>query len=70
MNRRSMQLDFSGITTYSAEDRINLVRIDNLKRPGVYQVPQWGNEDFDELVARIKQAKANGKEIISPWAPT
>ena len=64
MNRRSMQLDFSGITTYSAEDRINLVRIDNLKRPGVYQVPQWGNEDFDELVARIKKAKADGKEII------
>ena len=64
MNRRSMQLDFSGITTYSAEDRINLVRIDNLKRPGVYQVPAWGNKDFDELVARIKTAKAAGKEII------
>ena len=64
MNRRSMQLDFSGITTYSAENRINLVRIDNLKRPGVYEVPEWGNEDFDELVARIKKAKEGGHEII------
>ena len=59
-----MQLDFSGITTYSAEDRVNLVRIDNLKRPGEYNVPVWGNADFDELVARVKKAKNEGKEII------
>ena len=64
MNRRSMQLDFSGIKTYSAEDRINLVRIDNLKRPGVYEVPAWGNEDFDELVSRIKKAREGGHEVI------
>lgn len=64
MNRRSMTLDFSGITTYSAEQRVNLVRIDNLKRPGVYEVPAWGNADFDELVSRIKKAKAEGREII------
>ena len=64
MDRRQMQLDFSGITTYSAENRVNLVRIDNLKRPGEYNVPEWGNEDFDELVCRIKKAKEEGKEII------
>ena len=64
MERKKMQLDFSGITTYSAENRINLVRIDNLKRPGVYEVPQWGNEDFEELVSRIKKAKENGRQII------
>ena len=64
MDRKAMQLDFSGITTYSAEDRINLVRIDNLKRPGQYEVPAWGNEDFDELIERIKAAKAGGHEII------
>ena len=34
MNRRSMQLDFSGITTYSAQNRHNLVRIDTLAVPG------------------------------------
>ena len=64
MDRKAMQLDFFGITTYSAEDRINLVRIDNLKRPGQYEVPAWGNEDFDELIERIKAAKAGGHEII------
>ena len=64
MNRRSLQLDYSGVKTYSAEERINLVRIDNLKRPGVYEVPAWGNADFDELVERIKKAKQNGSQII------
>ena len=63
-NRRQKQLDFSDIKTYSAENRINLVRIDNLKRPGVYEVPAWGNPDFDELVSRIKAAKENGAQII------
>ena len=69
MNRRSMQLDFSGIKTYSAENRINLVRIDNLKRPGVYEVPEWGNEDFDELVARIhaivRRSKGHAQSVIN-----
>jgi len=64
VNRRSMQLDFSGIRTYSAEERTNLVRIDNLKRPGAYEVPAWGNEDFDELVSRIRKARGEGREVI------
>ena len=64
MRRSEMQLDFSGITTYDSHNRTNLVRIDNLKRPGVYEIPEWGNADFDELVARIKKAKENGKTII------
>lgn len=64
MNRRSMQLDFSGIKTYSAVQRVNLVRIDNLKRPGVYEAPTWGNADFDELVERIRLARQGGREII------
>jgi len=64
MNRRSMQLDFSGIRTYSAEERTNLVRIDNLKRPGAYEAPAWGDEDFDELVSRIRKARENGREVI------
>lgn len=64
MNRRNMQLDFSGIRTYSAEERVNLVRIDNLKRPGIYEVPAWGNGDFDDLVSRIQKARAEGREVI------
>lgn len=63
-NRRSMALDFSGITTYSAENRNNLVRIDNLKRPGVYTHEKWDDNDFDDLIYRIKLAKENGSEIL------
>ena len=47
MNRRSMQLDFSGITTYSAQNRHNLVRIDTLAIPGETPVPEWGSPEFD-----------------------
>ncbi len=64
MSRRDKQLDFSNIKTYSAQKRINLVRIDNLKRPGQYTPAQWGSEDFDELVERIRSAKHAGKEIV------
>ena len=57
MNRRSMQLDFSGITTYSAQNRHNLVRIDTLAIPGETPVPEWGSPEFDELVRRVQAAK-------------
>ena len=33
--RRQKTLDFSGITTYSSKDRINLVTIDNMMTPGI-----------------------------------
>ena len=64
MDRMHMQLDISGVKTYTAHDRVNLVRIDNLKRPGEYIAPKWGNEDFETLVERIKAAKDGGHEII------
>ena len=63
-NRRSMTLDFSKIHTYSAENRHNLVRIDNLKRPGQYQPGEWGGADFDALIGQLRRAKAEGRQII------
>lgn len=62
--RRSRTLDFSGIKTYSALDRHNLVRIDNLKRPGEYIHEAYSSSEFTELVKRIKRAREEGKEII------
>ena len=59
-----MQLNFETIKTYSAENRINLVRIDNLKRPGSYEVPVWGNTDFEELVSAVRAARAQNRQII------
>ena len=64
MERRKMQLNFETIKTYSAENRINLVRIDNLKRPGSYEVPVWGNTDFEELVSAVRAARAQNRQII------
>lgn len=55
-----MALDYSDVKTYDANTRTNLVRIDTLKRPGKYEVPVWGNEDFDEFVSRVQKAKRNG----------
>jgi len=64
MERRKMQLDFETIKTYSAENRVNLVRIDNLKRPGSYEAPAWGNTDFEELVSAVRSARAQNRQII------
>lgn len=63
-NRRSMTLDFSKIHTCSAENRHNLVRIDNLKRPGQYQPGEWGGADFDALIGQLRRARAEGRQII------
>lgn len=63
-NRRSMALDFSKIHTYSAENRHNLVRIDNLKRPGQYQPDEWGGADFDALIQQLRRARAEGRQLI------
>ena len=58
MLRRQMQLDFSGIKTYSAEDRHNLVTIDNMMTPGVTPHEEYKYEGFDELVERIVRRRA------------
>lgn len=64
MLRREMQLDISGIKTYTAFDRHNLVTIDNLKRPGKYTFEKYTSEDFNTLVNRIESARADGREVI------
>ena len=64
MTRRSLQLDFSGITTYSARERRNLVRIDTLLTPGVSEIPAWEDGGFDTLVARIRSAREAGAPVI------
>lgn len=64
MLRRQMQLDFSGIKTYSAEDRHNLVTIDNMMTPGVTPHEEFVYDGFDELVERIVKARKNGHPVI------
>ena len=62
--RRNQTLDFSGITTYDARDRINLVTIDNMMTPGVTPHEPYTAEGFDELIARIVTARRNGRPVI------
>lgn len=70
MLRRQMQLDFSGIKTYSAEDRHNLVTIDNMMTPGVTPHEEYKYEGFDELVERIVKARKTVIPSYGVWART
>lgn len=58
------QLDFANIRTYPTRERINLVTIENMGKPGVDDVSDWGGEELDELVERIAQARINGRPVI------
>ncbi|HEY5584561.1 MAG TPA: hypothetical protein VIK78_08720, partial [Ruminiclostridium sp.] len=58
------QLDFANIKTYSVKERHNLVTIDNMKKPGLAEVPEWSSDDFEELVENIVEARRNGRPVI------
>ena len=57
-------LDFSGITTYSAENRINLVTVDGMFVPGTYHADHTPDEDMNELVRRILKARGENRPVI------
>ena len=58
------ELDFSGIKTNTAHDRINLVRIDTLLDPGKHHAAEITDPDFDMLVNRVIEARKNGRPVI------
>lgn len=62
--RRDEQLDFSGIRTWSARDRVNIVKIEDLKNPGADPVPEWDCPEFDALVERVVNARKNGRPVV------
>lgn len=57
-------LPFDAIRTYDARDRVNLVTISSMLRPGVDPVPDWTADGFDELVARVRAARRNGRPVV------
>ena len=61
---RDLRLDFSAATTYHAAERHNLVTIDNLMIPGVTPHEAYTADGFDELLDRIRTARANGRPVI------
>lgn len=58
------QLDFSNITTYSANDRTNLVTIENMMIPSTDTFDEFVHKDFDELIDRIIKARHNNRPVI------
>ena len=56
-------VDFSKTKTFSAANRHNLVRIDNLRTPGAQEDNLFNNEEFDILVQKLKEAKENGYTV-------
>lgn len=64
MRKIKETLDFSGLRTYTAKDRINLVKIEDLKNPAADVAPAWDCPAFDELVERVVAARANGRPVI------
>lgn len=64
MKNAEAYLDFSGIKTYSALERTNLVKIEDLKRPESDAAPAWDCPEFDTLVDRIVRARKNARPVI------
>ena len=57
------EIDFCKIKTFSATNRHNLVRIDNLRTPNLSDVRPFASEELDTLAAKMQKAKDNGKKI-------
>ena len=60
---RPEQMDFSKTRVFSARDRHNLVRIDNLRTPGAQEDNLFESPEFDVLVSKLKKAKEEGRTI-------
>lgn len=61
---RSVQLDLSDIKTYDANIRTNLVTIENLMIPSLTPHEEYKEENFDELIERITEARKNNRPVI------
>lgn len=58
------EFDFSSNTTYSARDRVNLVRIDNLKNPGE-AASDYQSPELTLLAKKIVEARKNKRPVIA-----
>ena len=58
-----MTVDFSKTKTFSAKDRHNLVRIDNLRTPGAQEDDIFQSVEMDILIEKLKEAKREGNTV-------
>lgn len=61
---RGRYLDFSEIRTYDANERRNLVTVENMLTPGVDAHDVYTAEGFDTLIEKIKAARAKNRPVI------
>ena len=57
------KIDFTKTKTFSARDRHNLVRIDNMAVPGQEKGPLFTSPEFDVLVEKLKKARDEKRTI-------
>jgi len=57
-------INFNKIKTFNTTGRINLVTLENMKDPDNDNVPDWHDDNFDELILLIKKARRNGCPVI------
>ncbi len=57
------RIDFKKTRTFSAADRYNLVRIDNLRTPGMQDDKRFTSPEFEILVEKLKKARDEGRTI-------
>lgn len=57
------RMDFSKTKTFSAKERHNLVRIDNLRTPGAQDDNLFSTPEFETLIEKLKEARDNHKTI-------
>ena len=57
------KIDFTKTKTFSAVNRHNLVRIDNLRTPGAQDDNLFTSPEFETLIEKLKEARDNKKTI-------
>ena len=58
------KFDLSKVRTFSANSRVNLVRIDTLLTPDEHSPTPFVSEELDILAEKIRQAKQSGSSVI------
>lgn len=58
------RMDLTKSKTYHVWGRKNLVTVENMGRPGVDQIHDYENPEFDELINRIVEARKNNRPVI------
>lgn len=57
------RMDLTKTKVFSAKERHNLVRIDNLRTPGAQDDNLFNSPEFDTLIKKLEEARANDRTV-------